>query len=260
MCDSFASACTEFGVVISLGKTEVMGQNTPTIPHITINGTELNTVKRFTYLGSTVCDTNSLDTELDVRIGKASTTFGRLQKRVWGNGNLYHGVKFEVYKACILSVLLYGSESWTTHMRHEHRLNAFHFRCLRSILGLTWEDRVPNTEILQISKLPDMYTLLRARRLRWTGHVVRMTDDRLPKAILYGELKNATRPVGRPKLRFKDCLKRDLTSFDIDHASWEVQAQDRPAWRANLTKGSVKSVENYIDFCNRRRRRRHHQK
>ena len=145
-------------------------------------------------------------------------------------------------------------------MRHEHRLNAFHFRCLRSILGLTWEDRVPNTEILQISKLPDMYTLLRARRLRWTGHVVRMTDDRLPKAILYGELKNATRPVGRPKLRYKDCIKRDLTSFDIDHGSWEAQAQNRPAWRANLSKGTAKSVEKYTAFCDRRRRRRHHQK
>ena len=143
-------------------------------------------------------------------------------------------------------------------MRHEHRLNAFHFRCLRSIMGLTWNDRVPNTEILKISKMWDMYTMLRSRRLRWTGHVVRMNDHRLPKAILYGQLRNAARPVGRPKLRYKDCVKRDLSAFGIDHVSWEAQAQCRPAWKAALSKGSTKSTELYTTFCDRRRR--HHQK
>ena len=39
--------------------------------------------------------------------------------------------------------------------------------------------------------------------LRWSGHVVRMNDSRLPKALLYGQLKSGQRPAGRPMKRFK---------------------------------------------------------
>ena len=84
-CDAFSSACDEFGLKISIAKTVVLAQNAPTEPNITINGSSLTVVKKFTYLGSTVTDDNSLDNELDIRIGRASTTFGRLQSRVWNN-------------------------------------------------------------------------------------------------------------------------------------------------------------------------------
>jgi len=48
-----------------------------------------------------------------------------------------------------------------------------------------------------------------------------MEDNRLPKQILHSELPNATRPIGRPKLRFQDVLKRDLNAFSITSTSWE---------------------------------------
>jgi len=74
--------------------------------------------------------------------------------------------------------------------------SAFHFRCIRSILGVSWRDRIPNTTIMEITGAPDIFSLLRIYRLRWRGHVCRMEDGRLPKDILYGQ------PVGRPKLRY----------------------------------------------------------
>ena len=104
---------------------------------------------------------NSLDEELETRIGKAATPFGRLRKRVWDNNRLPLPLKIKVYVACILSILLYGSEGWTTYRRQERRLNAFHLRCLRSNLGLTWQDCVPNTEILCKTECLDMRTIFR---------------------------------------------------------------------------------------------------
>ena len=44
--------------------------------------------------------------------------------------------------------------------------------------------------------------LLVRSRLRWLGHMSRMEDNRPVKSLLYGELTEGTRPVGRPKLRY----------------------------------------------------------
>ena len=81
-------------------------------------------------------------------------------------------------------------------------------RCLHRILGITWQEKVINTIVLDRAKVPSMYSSLKQRRLRWLGHVVRMEDDRIPKDLLYGELNQETRSTGRPKLRYKDVCKR----------------------------------------------------
>ena len=147
----------------------MLGTNTPEPPAIFRQENPLQTVNKFTYLGPIVTSNNSLDEELETRIGKAATTFGCLRKWVWDNNRLPLPLKIKVYVACILSILLYGSEGWTTYRRQERRLNAFHLRCLRSNLGLTWQDCVPNTEILCKTECLDMRTILQKRRLRWTG-------------------------------------------------------------------------------------------
>ena len=52
--DCFSQACKEFGLTISLKKTNVLGQDTPAPPVITIDNYELDVVHEFTYLGSTI--------------------------------------------------------------------------------------------------------------------------------------------------------------------------------------------------------------
>ena len=44
-----------------------------------------------------------------------------------------------------------------------------------------------NNEVLQRANVPSIEAMLLSRQLTWTGHIVRMNDDRLPKAVLYGE-------------------------------------------------------------------------
>ena len=253
LCSSFAKACSEFGLKISPGKTVALSQGSLAPPTIYINGKTLSVVEKFPYLGSTISNTNSLDAELDCRIGKAATTFGRLRQRVWSNRDLSIKLKIRVYVACVLSILLYCSESWTTYRRQERRLNSFHFRCLRSILGISWRDHVPNVSILRLTGATDMFTLLRQRRLRWAGHVHRQDDGRIPKDILYGELAEAPRPRGRPRLRYKDVLKRDLAAFGIPNTTWESTASNRSRWRSAIYNGCSTSTQLYIDDCESRR-------
>ena len=127
----FSYACQDFGLTISLKKTQVMGQDTDSAPAISINDHELDVIHDFVYLGSAISDTLSLDAELNRRIGKAATTMTRLTKKAWNNSKLTVHTKIQIYRACVVSTLLYGSESWTLRARQERKFNAFHMRSLR---------------------------------------------------------------------------------------------------------------------------------
>ena len=105
---------------------------------------------------------------------------------MWTNPKLTVKIKMVVYNACVVSTLMYGSETWTTYARQEKKLNSFNPRSIRRILGISWQDRVSNAEVMSRANLPSMFTLLRQRRLRWLGHVYRIEDGRIPKDIHCG--------------------------------------------------------------------------
>ena len=49
-------------------------------------------------------------------------------------------------------------------------------------------NNVTNKEILERTWLPSMEELLFRKNFRWTGHIMRMSPDRLPKQVLYSQL------------------------------------------------------------------------
>ena len=220
-----------------------MGQDVPAQPSIYINQEVLENTDNFTYLGSTITSNLSLDKEIDIRIAKASATMSKLSKKVWDNNKLSLKTKIKVYQACVISTLLYSSETWTTYTRQENPLESFHLRCLRRILRITWEDRITNTSVLEQTDSLSMHLLLCQRRLRWLGHVHRMKDGRIPKDILYCQLAAGHRQVGRPTLPFSDVCKRDMRTTGIDHNKWEAAAEDRATWRSTVRKGIERGEE-----------------
>ena len=232
----FSQACKDFRLIISLKKTNVLGQDILPPPVITINDYELKVVHQFTYLGSTIMDNLSLDPEINKRIGKAATTLACLTLRVWTNPKLTVKTKMAVYNACILSTLLYGSETWTTYAHQEKRLNTFHLRSLQCIFGISWQDKVTNTDVLSHAGLPTMYTLLRQCWLHRLGHVCHMEDGQIPKDVLYGELTSGQRSTGHPQLRYKDTCKRDMMALNININSWEDLTTDCTSWGSMLHK------------------------
>ena len=64
-----------------------------------------------------------------------------------------------------------------------------------------------------------MHTVLKLAQLRWTGHVIRMPDERLPKKVVYGELQEGNRSQDGKKKRYKDTLKAFPKDFDIPMGS-----------------------------------------
>ncbi|BHF73242.1 hypothetical protein SprV_0401632000 [Sparganum proliferum] len=111
--DLFSAACENFGLVINTQKTVVMHQpppnsaaTAPNAPQISVNGTQLQVVENFPYLGSTVSGNTKIDDEVANRISKASQAFSRLRSTVWNRHGLQMNTKLKMYKAVILPTLL----------------------------------------------------------------------------------------------------------------------------------------------------------
>ncbi len=157
----------------------------------------------------------------------------------WGNNQLMVNTKLKVYQACVLSSLLYGSETWSTYIRQENRLESFHLCCLLGILSITWqchqhwsagESRLP----LDVSNALWALTAMAWACTSYGGP---------PKDLLCGKLGMGHHPKGRPMLHFKDVCKRDMKLTDIDPNSWELVATNCWHWRHVVREGVKRGEE-----------------
>ncbi|BHF76400.1 hypothetical protein SprV_0501949800 [Sparganum proliferum] len=243
--DLFSAACANFGLVINTQKTVTMHQpptnssTSPNAPQISVNGTQLQVVENFPYLGSTLSRNVKIDDEVANRISKASQAFGCLQSTVWNRHGLQLSTKLKMHKAVILPTLLYGAETWTVNTKQARRLNHFHLSCLRHILRLNWQDRIPDTDVLERTGILSIYTMLRQTQLRWIGHLVRMDDERLPKRLFYGDVATGSRRQGGQIRRYKYTMKSFLKRLQINPTNWEELALDRSTWRRTVKTGAA---------------------
>ena len=126
---------------------------------------------------------------------------------------LSRNLKCELYRSLIRPVVAYGSEAWCTTQSDEQRLLVFERRILRSIFGGVnvsgnWRRRY-NHELYQPYKEPGIVKFIKINRLRWLGHVQRMTEERLPLKLLNTNPDGNRRPE-RPRARWKDAIESDL--------------------------------------------------
>ena len=247
----------QLGLGINVQKTEVLHFVEGEAPPIILEGVLLKEVSSFRYLGSHISNNCRTDDEIHSRVGKASSAFGRLRGRVFSNHSLKLGTKIQVYHAVVLSALLYCSEAWTLYRKQIRVLEAFHIGCLQRILGITWRDRVPHSDLLKRTNCQSIETILHRNRLRWLGHVIRMPDHRLPKQMLYGELSDGARSVGGQFKRFKDATKQTLKACGMEPGQIETAALDRVLWSASSKEGVKKAEEDRHAWLQERRDRRH---
>ena len=136
----------------------------------------------------------------------------------------------------ILLVVLYGCETWSLTLREESRLRVFENRILRRIFGPKRDEngewrRLHNEELHGLYRLPNVVRVIKSRRLRWAGHVVRMTQGRSAFKILTDK-PTGKRPLGRPRCRWEVNIRMDLEEIGIDAGEWVDSALDRYYWRA----------------------------
>ena len=102
-----------------------------------------------------------------------------------------------------------------------------------------------NFEVIEQVEITSIVAMLMKSQLRWAGHVSRMGDYSLPKMILYGELSTGHLDRGGPKKRYKNFLKKLLSTCHIDHSQWSTLAADRGTWRHIIHQAAF----SFEDYC-----------
>ena len=195
--------CIRIGLGLNAKKTKSMPINIKEEDVIikTLDGTQLEVVKDFKYLGSWVAST---ERDMKIRRAQAWQALHKL-KKIW-RSSLSDQLKRRLFVATAESVLLYGSEAWTLTVQQEQSLDGVYTRMLRMALNVSWEDHIKNVDLYDT--LPRVTDTIRARRMRLAGHCVRHPELAASSLILW-EPKHGSRNQGRPAATYVDTLKRD---------------------------------------------------
>ena len=230
--DSLWNTAKSYGLNVSLSKTEnlvsskfvrnITGINNP-------SGTPIKTVNTFKYLGQTIASDGYFSIEIKKRCSMALTALNKLLI-IWKAANISIRVKVKIYNSLVLSVLLYGCETWPLNKSYVNKLKGFEFKCLRKILKINFTQRIPNHEVLRRIRSATNYDLLiptiLKRQLRWYGHVMRRDSEDLTKLTLCG-LVSGDRSIGRPRatwcaemLRLANISRTNARNLCINRANW----------------------------------------
>ncbi len=204
-----------------------------------MDNTTLEYVDHFPYLSSILCSKADIDSEVNHHLSCTSGTYAKLRRTIFEERDLLAQTKLLVYRTVVLPTLLYGAESWTTYSRHLRAMEQYHQRSLQNILRISWKDRCTNISILEEDNMTRITTTIMQHQLRWTGHAIRMPNTRLPKQILYSQLKEGSQATGVQNKLYKDNIKAIWKKFHITSSSWEHIALDRSSWKKSVQDGAA---------------------
>jgi hypothetical protein len=91
--------------------------------------------------------------------------------------------------------------------------------------------KLHNEELSDLYSSPSIIRIMKARRMRWAGHVARMGEKRNVYRLLVGK-PEGRRPLGRPRRKSLDNIRMDLVEVEWGDVDWIGLAVGRDRWRA----------------------------
>jgi hypothetical protein len=100
--------------------------------------------------------------------------------------------------------------------------------------------KLHNEELHGLYSSSGIAKVIKARRMRWAGHVACMGEVRCTYNILVGR-PEGRRPLERPRHRWEDNIKMDLREIGFGDVDWIHMAQDRGMWTGSCEHGDESS-------------------
>ena len=207
----------------------------------------LAVVDSFCYLGDTIGASGGAEEACRTRVRCAWSKFRELMPILTSRGASLK-LKGKIYRECVRSAMVYGSETWPMKADDLWRLVRTERMMVRWMCGVTLKDRCESVELLDRLGIEAVEDVLRRGRLRWFGHVERMKADNWVSACRSLEIVGGKkRGRGRGKKAWRECVLDDLRSLKLKR---EV-AQERVSWR-----GAIKRKPKPSDTRKRGKHRR----
>ena len=191
----------------------------------TRDGTSLKLVDKFTYLGSSV---SSIEKDIDTRLTKAWTAIDKLSI-IW-KSDLTDKMKRSFFQAVVVSILLYGCNTWTLTKRLEKKLDGNYTRMLRAILNKSWRKQPTRHQLY--GNLPPITKSIQARRTRLAGHCWRSKDELIIDVLLWTPTYRRAK-AGRPARTYiqqlcedTGCSPENLPEAMNDREKWRERVRD----------------------------------
>jgi len=150
--------------------------------------------------------------------------------------------KLKLYYSVIRLIVTYSCETRILKETVINKLLVFERKVLRKIFDPNNEKGIwrikTNQELDEIIKRKNIINCIRAaQRLSWLlGHIERMQGTRMVKAI-YSWKHISRRPIGRPKTRWGDDVRKDIQKLKVPN--WKTLGQDRGRWRELVEKAKT---------------------
>ena len=149
-------------------------------------------MKEFKYLGTILTNQNSTQEEMYRRLKSENACYHSAQNP--SSSTLpSKNLKIKIYRTTIFPVVLYGCETWSLTLREDRKLEVFENMVLRRIFGPRRDEatgkwrRLHNEELNDLYSWPNIVRVIKSRRMRWTGHVARMGEERGVYRVLVGK-------------------------------------------------------------------------
>ena len=214
--------CRAFALTVSVKKTETMYMPPPRTPRTMVlvkaAGQTYKQVQYFTYLEGAVTEIPDMSVEIARRTRAYWMRIRRYIRELYDQPKVALSLKTRMVKAEAIEALLYGCSTWILFQEHYAKLRTVHHRVLLRIIGaqrkrsdhrMTLYNRA-----LEITGRESIETTLRTRRPLWAGTFIRMSDGRLPKRIVFGNLEGAVRRGrGGKEKEWVDYARSNIRAF-----------------------------------------------
>ena len=222
------------GLSLNVTKTKVLVFSKQRKPvDVVVNGSRLEQVSSYKYLGAQVNEQCDCKKEIRARIELARSTFFQM-RNFFTRRDLSLDLRMRMVRCYVFSVLLYGCESWTLDPGIEKNIEAFEMYIYRRMLRIPWVEKVTNMEVLgRMCKSVELLLTLKERKTRYIGHVMRGDRYSLLRLIIEGRILGK-RSVGRRKNSWLKDLRRWYNCSSIEIFRAAVDREELAIWIANL--------------------------
>ena len=174
-------------------------------------------------------ESGGTEEDIKIRIGKANNAFIAL-RNIWNSNSISQKTKLRLFKSNILSILLFGCESWKVTSTITHKLQTFVNRCLRKILKIHWPDTISNADLWSQTEIKPIELVVKQRKWRWIGHTLRKPNTNIAKEALEWN-PQGKRKRGRSATTWRRSVMAEARQLNKTWSELKEESKNRVRWR-----------------------------